>query len=67
VLPAATLPFEAVRDRVEASWRTLEGQRAFAKLLAELRAKADTEIDEAALANDALWQAEKPVASEQTR
>ena len=55
ILPAVTLPFEAVRGRVEESWRTLEGQRAFAKLIAELRAKADIEIDEAALANDALW------------
>jgi hypothetical protein len=58
VLPAVTLPFEAVRSRVEESWRTLEGQRAFAKLLSELREKADIEIDEAALANDALWEAE---------
>jgi hypothetical protein len=67
VLPAAMLPFEAVRDRVEASWRTLEGQRAFAKLMAELREKAHIEIDEAALANDALWQPEKPAASESIR
>ena len=57
VLPAVAQPFEAVRDRVEESWRTLEGQRAFAKLLAELREKADIEIDEVALADDALWQA----------
>ncbi len=56
VLPAAPLPFEAVRDRAEASWRTLEGQKAFAKLMADLRAKADVEIDEAVLANDALWE-----------
>jgi len=55
VLPAVPQPFEAVRDRVEESWRTLEAQRAFAKLLAELREKADIEIDEAALADDALW------------
>jgi len=55
VLPAVGQPFEAVRDRVEESWRTLEGQRAFAKLMAALREKADIEIDEAALANDALW------------
>ena len=56
-LLARSQPFEAVRDRVEESWRTLEAQRAFAKLLAELREKADIEIDEAALADDALWQA----------
>ncbi|HEU4429359.1 MAG TPA: peptidylprolyl isomerase [Myxococcota bacterium] len=55
VLPAVPQPLEAVRDRVEESWRTLEGQRAFAKLMAELREKADVEIDESALANDALW------------
>jgi hypothetical protein len=55
VLPAVTLPFERVRGRVEESWRTLEGQRAFAKLIEELRAEAEIEIDEAALANDALW------------
>jgi len=30
--------------------------RIFAKLMAELREKADIEIDEAALADDALWQ-----------
>jgi hypothetical protein len=56
VLPAVPRSFEAVRDRVEESWRTLEGQRAFARLIAELREKADIEIDEAALADDALWQ-----------
>jgi hypothetical protein len=60
VLPAVPQPFEAVRDRVEESWRTLEGQRAFARLIAELREKADIEIDEAALANDALWRAASP-------
>lgn len=65
VLPAVTLPFARVRDRVEESWRTLEGQRAFAKLIEELRAQADIEIDEAALANDALWEADRAPAPPQ--
>lgn len=55
MLPAVSQPFEAVRDRVEESWRTLEGQRAFSKMMEALREEADIEIDEATLANDALW------------
>jgi parvulin-like peptidyl-prolyl cis-trans isomerase-like protein len=49
VLPAEPRPFEEVREEVERSLRTAEADKAFRYLLAELRAKAKVEIDEAAL------------------
>ena len=42
-------PFDAVRDRVETSLRTLQAQEAWSELVEELRAEADLEIDEVAL------------------
>lgn len=45
----AVAPFEAVRERVEASLRTLRAQEAWQELLKALRADAALEIDEDAL------------------
>jgi len=55
VIPAAPQPFEAVRDRVERSLRTLRGQEAFHQLLEGLRDGAEVEIDAALLSQDAMW------------
>jgi len=57
VLPAEAPAFEAVRERVEASLRTLRAQEAMRELLAERRAAASVEIDEAALADAEAWRA----------
>ena len=50
LLPAEPRAFEAVRAEVEASLRRKEATAAFRALVAELRAKADVRVDEAALA-----------------
>jgi hypothetical protein len=50
LLPAEPRPFEAVLAEVEASLRQKEATAAFRALVAELRAKADVRVDEAALA-----------------
>lgn len=55
ILPAAPLPFERVREQVEASLRTLRGQEAMRARLAELRAESVIAIDESALTDDDLW------------
>jgi len=55
ILPAEPLPFERVREQVEASLRTLRGQEAMRARLAELRARSSVRIDEAALGDDRLW------------
>ena len=56
VLPPAPPPFEQARARVEEELRAQKAGQAFAKLGQELRAKAQVEIDEAALKNDAASQ-----------
>ena len=56
VLPAEAPAFEAVRERVEASLRTLRAQAAMRELLAERRAAASVGIDEAVLADAEAWQ-----------
>lgn len=56
ILPAAPLPFERVREQVEASLRTLRGQEAMRARLAELRDGSAIAIDEAALTDDDLWE-----------
>ena len=55
IVAAAPRPFEEVRERVEASLRTLKAQQAFGRLMERVRAEADVEIDEAVLGNAALW------------
>jgi len=57
VLPAEAPAFEAVRERVEASLRTLRAQEAMRELLAERRAAASVEIDEGVLADEEAWRA----------
>jgi len=57
VLPAEAPPPEAVRERVEASLRTLRAQEAMRELLAERRAAASVEIDEGVLADEEAWRA----------
>ena len=56
VLPPAPLPFEEVREQLESELRAQKAGEAFAKLVAELRAAARLEIDQAVLQNDAAWQ-----------
>jgi len=56
ILPAEPLSFERVRDQVEASLRTLRGQKAMRARLAELRAARTIAIEEAALRDDDLWE-----------
>jgi len=58
VHPAVVQPLDAVRDRVEASWRTLRAQEAFRRLLAELEAATEVERYEDAAANASIWNAE---------
>lgn len=64
VLPAVPQSFEQVRDRVEASLRTLRAQAALRELVERLRAETDIEIDESVLADESLWRpsagAERP-------
>jgi hypothetical protein len=55
VLPAVPRPYQEVRSEVERSLRTIRAQEAYAALLEQLRAQAEIEIDEAVLADDALW------------
>ena len=55
ILPAVAKPFAQVQERVDRDLRTLRGQEAFAALLAQLRAGARIEIDEAVLADEAAW------------
>jgi hypothetical protein len=55
VLPAVPLPFEAVRDRVKKSLRTLLASEAYRALLKKRRVEAKIEIDRNVLADDSLW------------
>ena len=55
ILAAVPRPIEQVRDRVEASLRTLRAQAAFHDLVERLRAEAKIEIDESVIADKALW------------
>lgn len=57
ILPAEPLPFATVRERVEASLRTLRAQEVLVSRLQELRAAADVQIDEATLTDESLWSA----------
>jgi hypothetical protein len=56
ILPAEPLPFERVREQVDASLRTLRGQQAMRTRLADLRAASVIAIEEAALSDDGLWE-----------
>ena len=55
ILPAVPKPYADVQEKVDSDLRTLRGQEAFAALLAQLRAGARVEIDEAVLADEAVW------------
>jgi len=55
VLPAVQRPFEAVRDRVEKSLRTLRASETYRALLEKRRAEAKIEINQKVLADDSLW------------
>jgi hypothetical protein len=57
VLPPEPLPFEEVREQLETELRAQRAGEAFAKLVEELRAKAQVEIDQAALRDEAAWKA----------
>lgn len=53
VLPGVARPFEAVRERVEASLRSVRAEEEYRRLLDRLRAETEIEIDETALAEAA--------------
>jgi len=55
VLPAVQRPFEAVRDRVEKSLRTLRASETYRALLEKRQAEAKIEINQKVLADDSLW------------
>jgi hypothetical protein len=55
ILAAAPRSFEEVRERVEASLRTLKAQQEFGRVMERLRAEAGVEIDEAVLGNTGMW------------
>jgi hypothetical protein len=61
-LPAAQLPFEAVRDKVEMSLRAIRSEELMRAEIDRLRAAKDVTIDEAALAAHAAGNPESPPA-----
>ena len=61
-LPAAQLPFEAVRDKVEMSLRAIRSEELLRVEIDRLRAAKDVTIDEAALAAHAAANPESPPA-----